>query len=68
MLQEFFIALLNSQKKRLMIITLQLLSRTKPVSNNKGQALVNLSEITKIQKLASAPQELPSVIKFIENR
>ncbi|XP_046644633.1 intraflagellar transport protein 56-like isoform X1 [Daphnia pulicaria] len=45
-----------------------LLSRTKPVINSNSQAMVNLNEITKIQKMASAPQEVPSVIKFIENR
>lgn len=46
----------------------QLLSRTKPAASNKNHSLVNLSEITKAQRMAVSPQEVPSVTKFVENR
>nr|CAG4639113.1 EOG090X04LA [Daphnia magna] len=45
-----------------------LLSRTKPATSNKNHSLVNLSEITKAQRMAVSPQEVPSVTKFVENR
>nr|CAG4636942.1 EOG090X04LA [Ceriodaphnia reticulata] len=45
-----------------------LLSRTKPAASSNSHALVNLSEITKAQRLAATPQEAPSITKFVENR
>nr|CAG4646981.1 EOG090X04LA [Megafenestra aurita] len=45
-----------------------LLSRTRPANSTNANLLANLSETAKAQRLASSPQETPSVIKFIENR